>query len=137
VALQIRQNNRLIMQNTQSLRASAFQEALRDQADAMNPLNVDAELNRIWFEGARNFESLSREDQRRFAIYVTSTLRRLENLLYQSHLGTLELELLEGVRKHYEYVFVQPGFIAWWKQARDLFNPQLREFVERDHTNAA
>ncbi len=121
-----------IRQNTHATRASTALEATRDQSAAMYQLNSDAELNRIFYQGCRDFESLSREEQRRFATYMTSTLRSLENILYQTEHGTLDREAWVGIREQIKYVFSQPGTIVWWKRAQNLFNPQLRQFVERE-----
>ena len=121
-----------IRQNTRAMRTAAFHEAIRDQSAAMYQLNSDAELNRIFYEGCRDLKSLSREEQRRFATYMTSTLRSLENILYQTEHGTLDREAWVGIREKIKYVFSQPGTIVWWKRAQNLFNPELRQFFDRE-----
>lgn len=119
-----------IRQNTGVVRTSTFHEAIRDQAKGMDQLNADPELNRIFYDGLDNFDSLTKEEKRRFATYLTSVLRRYESMVYQTESGTLDLEAWSGIREHLKYVLSQPGSIIWWENARNLFNPQLRDFVE-------
>ncbi len=121
-----------IRQNTQSVRASAFQEAIRDAARITEHLVHDAELTRIFFAGRRDFEALTREERQRFAVYSTSVFRRYENIIYQARHSNLDPESWEGIREQMRYALSQPGTVAWWKGARNLFNRQLREFVEQE-----
>ncbi len=118
--------------NTTAVRNSTFQEAIRDQISGIDQLNPNPELNRIFYDGLRAFETLPNEEQRRFATYLTSVLRRYENLIYQTRQGTLDPDACAGAREHLRFVFSQPGTIVWWRQAKNLFNQELVEFVERD-----
>ena len=121
-----------VRQSTRAVRNSTVHEVGRDVAAGMDQLNLDPELNRIWYDGLRDFEALSREEQRRFASYVTSILRRYENLLYQTRHGTLDPDAWAGLRKQLAFSFSQPGMLAWWKRAKNLFHPQLVEFIDND-----
>ena len=123
---------RQIRQNTRSVRRSAFQEASRDLAECIDLLVRDPELCRIWFAGARDFDSLPKEERQRFGLYLTGVMRRYENLLFQIEEGALDADALEGVRELLKRSFSEPGLTAWWKNARGLFNRQLREFIERE-----
>ena len=125
LALQIRQN-------TQSVRSSTFQAAIRDMAENIDHLVRDPELNRIWHVGIHDLESLSTEDRHRFAAYMTSVLRRYENLVYQTHPGTLDPDAWEGVRANLKNTLSHPGTVVWWKRARHLFNRQLQDFVDME-----
>ena len=121
-----------IRQNTQSVRAAAFQEAIRDAAQSTDQLGRDPELTRIWFAGQRDFEALTGEERQRFAVYSTSVFRRYENIIYQAHHSALDPESWEGIRQQLRYALSQPGTVAWWKRGQNLFNRQLREFVEQE-----
>jgi hypothetical protein len=121
-----------IRQNTRSVRSSTFQSAVRDTTEIIDPMIHYPELNRIWYDGVHDFDSLSTEDRRRFAAYMTSTLRRLENLVYQTNEGTLAPESWEGVRANFKNTFSYPGTLVWWKRARHLFNRQLQEFIDNE-----
>ncbi len=47
-----------IRQNTTAVRNSTFQEAIRDQISGIDQLNPNPELNRIFYDGMRAFETL-------------------------------------------------------------------------------
>jgi len=125
LALQIRQN-------TRSVRTSAYQETSRDIAESIDQLARDPELCRIWLAGARDFESLPREERQRFGLYLTAVMRRYENLLYQAEEVPLDPDAWEGVRELFFYTMSQPGVASWWKVSRGLFNRQLRDAVEQE-----
>jgi hypothetical protein len=121
-----------VRQNTRAVRNSTIHEVGRDLSGGMDQLNLDSELNRIWYDGLRDFEALSKEEQRRFASYFTSVLRRYENLVYQTQHGTLDPDAWLGVRKQLGFAFSQPGTVVWWNQAKNLFHPQLVEFIDNE-----
>ncbi len=121
-----------IRQNTRSVRTSAFQEASRDLAECIDHLSRDPELCRIYLAGAQDFESLTRDERLRFSIYFTGVMRRYENLLYQTREGTVARDAWVGVREAARQTFSQPGVMTWWKRSRDMFNPELRDFIEHD-----
>jgi len=73
-----------IRQNTRSIETSSFQAAQRDIAGLLDTLSHDPELTRIFLDGNRDFESFSKEDRRRYAIFAASFLRRYETLLHQT-----------------------------------------------------
>ena len=51
-------------------------------------------------------------------------------MLYQTQQGLLEQEWWEGVGKSLEDMTLQPGAQAWWTDARHLFRPEFRQFVD-------
>lgn len=119
-----------IRQNTQSVRASTFHEAISDFAHGIEELNKDADLTRIWYEGLQNFENLSQLEQQRFATYLTAILRRYENILYQTEQGTLDPNAMLGMHSHMKYAMSQSGSQAWWARGKNLFNAELQQHVE-------
>ena len=121
-----------VRQNTRAVRNSTVHEVGRDVSSGMDQLNLDSELNRIWYDGLSDFEALSKEEQRRFATYFTSVLRRYENVVYQTQHGALDPDALMGVRKQLGFAFSQPGAVVWWSRAKNLFHPQLVEFIDNE-----
>jgi len=121
-----------IRQNTKSIRASTFHDAVSDFAHGIEELNQDQELTRIFYAGLRDFEGLSQLERQRFATYFTAVLRRYESILYQTRHGTLEPEALSGMRAHLGFALSQPGCREWWNRARHLFNDELQEHVEQE-----
>ncbi len=121
-----------IRQNTKSVRAATFQEAARDLAESADLLTRDPELTRIYFAAARDFESMPRGERQRFATYMHAYMRRAESLVYQAEQGTLDPASWEGQREFLRYMFSQPGVVAWWGGARNLFNSSLQRLVENE-----
>jgi hypothetical protein len=125
VALQIRQN-------TKSVRAATFQEAMRDIAAVADLAAHDPELARIWFSGVRDLESLEWAERHRFGAYMLAFFRRVENVVYQTEQGILDRQSWEGFQEALKRIFSHPGAVAWWQRSRHAFNRQLQEFVERE-----
>ena len=123
-----------IRQNTSSMRASMFQEAVRDFALASDVLAGDAELARIWRTGIRDFDALEPDERQRFAAYALGLFRRTENVFFQTQHGALDLAFGESVVSHVRLMGSWPGIVAWWARARVLFSPSFREYVDRELT---
>ena len=121
-----------IRQNTRSIRTSAFQAVQRDFADTLDGLSHDPELTRLFFDGLREFESFSTEDRRRFATFLAGLLRRYENLLHQTRIGSLDPSLWGGLLYELRRIFAQPGARAWWVSGQRAFNRELQDFIERE-----
>ncbi len=124
-----------IRRNTISVRASTFQEAVRDVATLSDLLATDAELARIWSSGLRDFAALKPEERVRFAAYMLGMFRRLENVLYQTQHGALDPAYWDGQLSSMQDTLSQPGVAAWWARAQGLFSPSFREYVERGLTS--
>lgn len=121
-----------IRQNTRSVRSASFQEAIRDVLEITDVLATDPELARIYWKGLEDFGSLERDERRRFSAYLVGMLRRFENLVYQTQYGALDAESWVGVKKTAAVTLRRRGATAWWAEAKDLFNEEFQEYVERD-----
>ncbi len=121
-----------IRRNTSSVRASTFQEAVRDVAILSDLLATDAELARIWSSGLRDLDTLKPDERVRFAAYMLGMFRRLENVVYQTQHGSLDPAYWDGQLSSMRSTLTQPGVAAWWERARGLFSPSFREYVERE-----
>lgn len=121
-----------IRQNTRSVRAASFQEAVRDIIAITDTLAMDPELSRIYWKGLADFESLDADERRRFSSYFVSMFRRLENIVYQTRHGALEAGSWVGVRMTAMSLFARPGTRTWWAQAEEFFSEDFRAYVERE-----
>ncbi len=124
-----------IRRNTSSVRASTFQEAVRDIATLSDLLATDAELSRIWSSGLQDLDALKPDERVRFAAYMLGMFRRLENVVYQTQHGALDPAYWEGQLSSLRGTLSQPGVAAWWARAQGLFSPDFREYVERELTS--
>jgi hypothetical protein len=123
---------RQIRQNTRSVQASAFQEAMRDVYAIFDLLASDADLSRIYWASVRDLDSVSPEERRRFASYMLGVFRRMENVVFQTQQGMLDPASWAGIRNTARRSLSQPGGAAWWSRAQDLFSPGFREYVDRE-----
>ena len=122
-----------IRQSTRTNQHTAFHEALRDQATAINLLSTHAELSVIIFKGLADFDSLPEDEQRRFETWTLSWLRATESLLYEVERSRIEPEEWLGVREHLKFALSRPGFRQWWQHPRyNLFNQRLQDFINND-----
>jgi hypothetical protein len=121
---------RQIRQNTRSVETSAFQTALSDVSSTMQGVAHDPEMIRILFDGHREFLSMSRDEQRRYALCISIILHRYENLLFQTRRGNLDPALWSGLEHELRPMFSQPGTQAWWSRARASFNQDLQRYID-------
>jgi hypothetical protein len=119
-----------IRQNTSSIRSGTYQASTRDIVQLSDQLSQDPELNRIWFDGLRSFETMSQTERRRFATYMSGAFRRYESMLHQTEQGILEEEWWNGTGRQLREMASQPGTQAWWVEARTLFRPSFRAYVD-------
>ncbi len=123
-----------IRQNTSSVRASMFQESVRDMALASDVLSSDSELARIWRSGIRDFDALEPDERQRFAAYALGLFRRMENVFFQTRHGALDPGFGESVVSSMRIMRSWPGLAAWWALARVLFSPSFREYIDSEFT---
>ena len=124
-----------IRQNTRSVRASTYQEAVRDMVAASDLLASDAGLARIWTTGKRDFEALKPDERQRYAAYMLGLLRRFEKVVYQKQHADLDPSFLQ-MQISLRDILSEPGAAAWWARAQYVFSPSFREYVGRELTRS-
>ncbi len=50
-------------------------------------------------------------------------------MVHETNSGTIELDQWAGIREHFRQTLNQPGATAWWVDAQNLINPEMREYV--------
>jgi hypothetical protein len=121
-----------IRSNTQTVRATAFQE-MDEGIRALNlVLAQDAELSRIWTNGLSDFDSLRGEEKVRFAGIANVFLRCIQNAEFQFQQGTLDGAVQASWLQQLRMVCQMPGFGTWWNRNEVyLYLPDFQELVER------
>ena len=125
LALQIRQN-------TETVRASTFQQAAASSSALAEQLSLDPELTRIFTSGVNELASLSEEDLPRFTFMGISFYRQLGNLHHQSRKGLINEEDWEGIRESYLRTISRPGMETWWQENSYRFNRHFRSFIDEE-----
>ena len=121
-----------IRQNTRTVRSASFQEAIRDVLEITDALAMDPDLARIYWKGLEDFGSLDRDERRRFSAYLVGMFRRFENLVYQTRYGALDADSWLGVKKTAMVTLRRRGATEWWSEAKDLFNEEFQDYVDRE-----
>jgi hypothetical protein len=115
LATQIRQSREQMAQNTQALRASAYQESMNQRDNMMLPIALDGEISEVMWSGFEGVRDLSEEDSRRFNIFMITLMGSIENTHYQKRMGFLDEDRWR-VHLHRLRVLLQsPGVAAWWE----------------------
>lgn len=131
VAYQIRQNSRLIAQNSRHLEASMYFTT----GDAFNRwwalLAQDATLAHVWLQGISG-ETLERTDRMRFHALLASLFTTYENNFHQVQLRSVHRDTLAISRDTLVALLASPAVAAWWRrQAPRMLTPEFRGAIER------
>ena len=118
-----------IRQNTRSLRRSAYESVVSSSARLSADFANDEGLAELWAKGAREYSTLSRPEQLRFASYSYSVFRSYENLFYQYEQGAVEAELWQGFHNMLVRDLKTPGLVEWWESQRNIFSSKFQRCV--------
>ncbi len=130
VAYQIRQNSRLIEQNSRQMEASMYVAT----NDAFNRwwglLAQDAGVASIWRCGLAG-ELTSPEDRTRFEALIGSLFATFENSWFQQTFGAVRRDTLAVSRENLRRILAAPGGRDWWARlAPHNLTPEFRAAVE-------
>ena len=88
------------------------------------------EASRVVLDGITNPEFLSREETAQFIYLIHGLFLEYQAAYYVSEQGTLDVEMRESLVNTLLGVRDQPGFLMYWDQRQDLFQPSFRAFVD-------
>jgi len=133
LAMQIRQNNRLVEQSTQVAQAQALREGNPTQT-SMLAIAQDAELSEIFRRGLASYHGLSSVEKVRFNLSFGSLISALAmNHAQQITLGILEDPRISTQIESLKGLLGTPGGRDWWEiyspQYPEAFREYLREHV--------
>ena len=95
----------------------------------------DSEATRILLHTMNDPESVSREEALQFVYMIHGLMTQYQTAYYLSEEQTLDVQLRESLVNTITGVREQPGFLMYWGQRRDLFDPEFREFMDDLVTN--
>jgi hypothetical protein len=121
---------RQVRQNTRATRLATAQSISAAARDWNRPLLLDRELAWTFQVGTEDPTKLDEKEQARFIELCFSLLRMFEDAHYQHQQGALDPDIWKGYEKLYAAYAKAPGFQAYWKQRRETFRPEFREFIE-------
>jgi len=126
LATQMKQNNKQMQDDAT--------EALITQFNNFRlALLADGEVARIYIKGAEANEELSPEESLRFRTAVGNVMSTMWGMHSRIQNGTVNLDLdyLEGLLSN---MAASPGIVASWKEQRNTFPAEFREFADRHLT---
>ncbi len=120
LALQIRQNTNLAQGTAQRELMDSFQA------------NIDrvAQDPATWQEGCRSFETLSNEEQLRFAAMFNPWINQLEQVLRMGRRGLEAEDNIENYGNVCLSMVQEPGALEVWNRSKHLFFPMSRDYIE-------
>jgi hypothetical protein len=128
LALQIRQNTRQIVQNTQSLRLAANHAFKRDGQDLRMTIAQDPEMARILRVGLADRSSLDENDYMRFNVMLAAIFEHLQFAFERREEGLVDWDAQERFTRTY---MAQPGARDWWNSGREILNEPFVDHVEK------
>jgi hypothetical protein len=119
-----------IRQNTRTERARAFQDIFSgftaQNLEMFGPGNID-----LIISGMRDFNSLPGRDKLRFDHLMMGYFNVLEATIFSKRAFLLGEETLENWSYSLRTRFLPyPGMRDWWSQARPIFAPETRVWVD-------
>lgn len=129
LALQIRQNNRLLRANTASVRA-ASSIAINERLVGVNQSLVeDPSLAEIFVRELSSPGSIEGADRVRLDTLLQSMFISLENIFKLAQTGTIEAKDLEPWSRHLRNWLGNPSVRAWWQRQRSPFGEEFKAHV--------
>lgn len=129
LALQVRQNNRLLQANTASVRA-ASSTAINERLVGVNQSLVeDPSLAEIFVRELSSPGSVEGADRVRLDTLLQSMFISLENILKLAQTGTIDQKDWEPWSRHLRNWLRNPSVRAWWHRQRSPFGEDFQAHV--------
>ena len=124
VAIQIRQNTRIV-------KAATHHSSSRAWSELETTLGSDPEAARTLLKGGRNYAELDLEERFRYSLLMRAILHLHEDDFVQSREGLIDASRAERQRRALEKALREPAARAWWAENADLFSDGFGEHVAR------
>ena len=134
LAVQIRQNTRQINENTESLRITSRDEALRTFSHYREHIIRHPEIADLYLRGGRNLRDLDAVDRLRFSLLASELLFTFQGAYLRAK-GFGEPELWEYLLGTLPPILRQPGIREWWSEAKGEFVAEFAAEIEKHLPN--
>ncbi len=124
VAIQVRDS-------TRAGRAATYQNIMNAWNEYLLTLLQDSQLLRIRDKGMYKHDELSNEEVEIFSRLCEFELGFHENMLYQRRIGFMDSTVTIGWEAGFEDWINRPGPRTYWERRKDIWNPDLRDFVSK------
>lgn len=129
LGFQIRQNTSQIDQNTKAAQASAFDSSILHTMTARQAIFDDADVSRIYYEGAIDPEALTNQDRMRYRLLVHNILWAIWNLQSQAQVGGMASETQQAQLVILKRVMSTKGARWFWSNYHDEFGESFQSVI--------
>ena len=125
-----------IRQNSRATEEEIFQSLLNNYHGGMDYLISNQNLNRIWYLGFSDFDALDGHEKMLWNTQVHAAMRRYENIILQSRKYDVNLGVVDGIVRQWDWLLCQPGGERFWAKGRDAYSDEFVRFVAERHSLA-
>ena len=123
--------------STRAVRSATANETTAAMSAWYVTVGSSEQATRVFYDGMTNPESLSNQELTQYIYMSHGLFLEYQAAFYLSQEGTLDLRLQQSLVNTIAGVREMPGFLKYWQQRRDLFEPGFREFVDDLIANGA
>ncbi len=131
LAIQIRQNTRQMEYNTRATQAAAYQEALGLSSSVNMQIVRDPEVARLAFLSPQEVDALDEVAERRWVVFVVTSLRSHQSFYHQYRQGLIAEELWRSHDAALRNFLSAPAIRSCWESRAADFSDSFREHVSR------
>jgi hypothetical protein len=123
-----------LRQVNSSLQQDAYSKAIEDYSQMMNHLLQKPNLNRFFYEGIAEFESLS-DDEKDFYNYMALSFALFERIYLLANKGAVESGIWSSWERWLADAWFRPKlFEIFWKNERTFFTADFCKLVDTKFT---
>jgi hypothetical protein len=130
LALQIRQNSRQVLANTDSVQAGAVLESTRLNLNFHEMMATNPDLVEIWDIGLTNPAALSDQQKRRFVWVVSELFVQFDGLYSLTQRGVLPAENWEVSERNMGGFLLNPLVKSWYESRVTPLSPDFCRRIE-------
>jgi hypothetical protein len=119
-----------LRQVVRALQQDALSRAIDDYSQMMNHLLVKPNLNRFFYEGIKDFESLS-DDQKDFYNYIALSITLFERIYLLAKKGAIEPTIWESWERWLTNGWFRVGlFQTYWANEKTFYTTDFCKYVD-------
>ena len=119
-----------LRQNTSALKSSTFLAISALMGSTMEIWATHPDLTPLLIKAQAGLDKLSPDERARFGFVMMMAYRRVETVVVQRHLGSIDPELTEGFERSALSVLHSKGVRQWWDASKDAFSNVFAAWVD-------
>jgi len=124
-----------LRQNTSALKSSTFLAISTLMGSTMEILATNSDLGPLLIKAQAGLDKLSPEERARFGFVMMMAFRRVEAVVVQRHLGSIDRELTEGFERSALSVLNSKGVRQWWDASKNAFSTVFSAWIDEKVTS--